>query len=87
MGSDYHPVYGAFLLLLLFVFSRLGFSVLLQLSWNSLCRPGWPHTQRSAYLCLLSAGVKGVRHHAQLAHLLDLRVDSVERQAEAPHAT
>jgi hypothetical protein len=34
------------------------------LSWNSLCRPGWPRTQKSACLCLLSAGIKGVRHHA-----------------------
>jgi hypothetical protein len=33
------------------------------LSWNSLCRPGWPQTQKSACLCLSSAGIKGVRHH------------------------
>ncbi|GAB1299304.1 DNA-directed RNA polymerases I, II, and III subunit RPABC4 [Apodemus speciosus] len=32
------------------------------LSWNSLCRPGWPRTQKSACLCLPSAGIKGVRH-------------------------
>jgi hypothetical protein len=30
------------------------------LSWNSLCRPGWPRTQKSACLCLPSAGIKGV---------------------------
>jgi hypothetical protein len=36
------------------------------LSWNSLCRPGWPWTQKSACLCLLSAGIEGVRHHARL---------------------
>jgi hypothetical protein len=35
-------------------------------SWNSLCRPGWPRTQKSPYLCLPSAGIKGVRHHARL---------------------
>ncbi|GAB1297028.1 Protein tweety homolog 2 [Apodemus speciosus] len=29
------------------------------LSWNSL----WPRTQKSACLCLPSAGIKGVRHH------------------------
>jgi hypothetical protein len=29
----------------------------------SLCRPGWPRTQKSASLCLPSAGIKGVRHH------------------------
>jgi hypothetical protein len=33
------------------------------LSWNSLCRPGWPPTQKSACLCLPNAGIKGVRHH------------------------
>jgi hypothetical protein len=35
------------------------------LSWNSLCRPGWPRTQKFACLCLSSAGIKGVRHHAR----------------------
>jgi hypothetical protein len=33
------------------------------LFWNSLCRPGWPWTQKSVCLCLPSAGIKGVRHH------------------------
>ena len=33
------------------------------LSWNSLCRPGWPRTQKFASLCPPSAGIKGVRHH------------------------
>jgi hypothetical protein len=33
------------------------------LSWNSLCRPGWPWTQKSACLCLPSTRIKGVRHH------------------------
>jgi hypothetical protein len=32
------------------------------LSWNSLCRPGWPGTQKSACLCHPSAGIKGMRH-------------------------
>jgi hypothetical protein len=36
------------------------------LSWNSLCRLGWPQTQKSACLCLQSAGIKGMRHHARL---------------------
>jgi hypothetical protein len=30
---------------------------------NSLWRPGWPQTQKSACLCLPSAGIKGVCHH------------------------
>jgi hypothetical protein len=33
------------------------------LSRNSLCRPGWPQTQKSTCLCLPGAGIKGVRHH------------------------
>ena len=42
-------------------FSRQGFSV--WLSWNSLCRPGSPWTQKFACLCLPSAGFKGMCHH------------------------
>jgi hypothetical protein len=51
-----------------FGFSRQGFSVEPWLSWNSLCRPGWPRTQKSACLCLPSAGIKGVCHHAWLTN-------------------
>jgi hypothetical protein len=58
------------LLLSLFVFCffETGFLciALYRLSWNSFCRPGWPWTQKSACLCLPSAGIKGVRHHARL---------------------
>jgi hypothetical protein len=54
------------LVLFCFCFSRQGFSVQPWLSWNSLCRPGWPQTQKSAFLCLPSAGIKGMCHHAQL---------------------
>ena len=42
------------------------------LSWNSLCRPGWPWTQKSACLCLPSAGIKGVHHHAHLVWIFHL---------------
>jgi hypothetical protein len=45
------------------VFSRQGFSGKPWLSWNSLCRPGWPRTQKSACLCLPSVGIKGMCHH------------------------
>jgi hypothetical protein len=48
---------------ILFCFSRQGFSVYPWLSWNSLCRPGCPQTQKSACLCLPSAGIKGLHHH------------------------
>ena len=30
-----------------------------------LCRPGWPRIQKSTWLCLPSASIKGVHHHAQ----------------------
>jgi hypothetical protein len=47
------------LLIIPFLFiSRQGFSVYPWLSWNSLCRPGWPRTSKSACLCLASAGLK-----------------------------
>jgi hypothetical protein len=52
-----------FIQYLFFGFLRQGFSVYPWLSWNSLCRPGWPRTQKSACLCLPSAGIKGMRHH------------------------
>jgi hypothetical protein len=34
------------------------------LSWNSLCIPVWPQTQRSAYFCLVLR-LKAVCHHAR----------------------
>jgi hypothetical protein len=40
------------------------------LSWNSLCRPGWPRTQKSTCLCLPSAGIKGMCHHCPATHLV-----------------
>jgi hypothetical protein len=45
-----------------FVFFNTGF-LCVALAWNSLCRPGWPWTQRSSCLCLPSAGLNGRRHH------------------------
>jgi hypothetical protein len=58
------------LFVLVFGFSRQGFSVQPWLSWNLLCKPGWPWTQKSACLCLClpSAGIKGVCHHALLLY-------------------
>jgi hypothetical protein len=37
---------------------------------DSLCRPGCPRTHKFACLCLPSAGIKGVRHHAWLCLFL-----------------
>ena len=33
------------------------------LFWDLICKLGWLQTQRSACLCLLSAGIKYVHHH------------------------
>ena len=49
----------------LLAFLKQSFSMMWPwLSWNSLCRPGWPRTQKSACLCLPSAGITGEHHHA-----------------------
>jgi hypothetical protein len=61
--SDIGYYISLYIYLFIFGFSRQGFSVEPWLSWNSLCRPGWPQTQKSACLCLPSAGIKGVCHH------------------------
>jgi hypothetical protein len=57
-------------------FSKQGFSVYLWLSWNLLCRPGWPRTQKSTCLCLPRAGTKGMRRHrpGEDSFLLEIRV-------------
>ena len=52
------------------LFSRQGFSVQPWLSWNSLCRPAWPQSQKSTCLCLLSSWIKGMCHHARLVQPL-----------------
>ena len=36
--------------------------------------PGWPQTQKSVYICLPSAGFKGVRHHRPQCAPLKQRV-------------
>jgi hypothetical protein len=46
-----------------FCFFEAGFLCIVLVSWNSLCRLGWPRTQKSACLCLPSAGIKGMCHH------------------------
>jgi hypothetical protein len=58
-----------YFILFYFWFSETGFLYIVPLSWNSLCRPGWPRTQKSTCLCLPSAGIKGVRHHARLINV------------------
>lgn len=40
------------------------------LSWNSICRPGWSQTQRSACLFLLSTGIKGMCLRALLSSMV-----------------
>ena len=54
-----------FLFLFFFFFFplRQSFSVSPWLSRNLLCRSGCPRTQKSPWLCLLSASIKVVLHH------------------------
>jgi hypothetical protein len=53
-----------FFVFVLFCVCLTGFlCVALTVSWNSLCRPGWPRTQKSTCFCLLSTRIKGVCHH------------------------
>ena len=42
------------------VFWRQNFSVYLWRAQNNLCRPGWPQTQISSSLCLLSTRIEGM---------------------------
>ena len=46
---------------LFFLFSFL--FLFLCIALNSLCTPDWPWTERFICLCLLSVGIKGMRHH------------------------
>jgi hypothetical protein len=58
-----------FFCLFVFLFFKTGFLWAAEqpwLPWNSLFRPGWPWTQKSACLCLPSAEIKGMHHHTQL---------------------
>ena len=55
------------------LFFETGFLCVAWLSWNSLCRPGWPRIQKSACLCLPSAWIKGVCHHTRLINVLTLK--------------
>lgn len=41
-----------------FLFLRQGLTMQSRLTWNSLCRPGWPQSQRFTCLYLLSAELK-----------------------------
>jgi hypothetical protein len=52
-------------------FSRQSFSVQSWLSWNSLCRLGWPRTQKYSCLCLRSAGNTDMCHHCPWRHFLN----------------
>jgi hypothetical protein len=61
-GLARHRLFFVWLVGWFFIFPIQGFLEKPWLSWNPLCRAGWPRTQKSARLCLLSAGVKGVRH-------------------------
>jgi hypothetical protein len=65
-GTSYHSFFCFCFCFVLFFFET-GFLCLALAILNSLCRPGWPQTQKSACLCLPDAGIKGVRHHCPAA--------------------
>lgn len=54
------PLFSNFLAYLLFGFCLFIFEP--WQSWTSLYKPGWPRTQRSTFLCLRGAGIKGMHH-------------------------
>ena len=51
--SPPHPVPLNQFMMLILCSSLQDLTVQLWLSWNSLCRPGWPRTQKSACFCFL----------------------------------
>jgi hypothetical protein len=52
------PLTRTFIKTFLFLFLKQGFSVYPWLSWNLLCRSGWPKIKRSTCLCFERAGIK-----------------------------
>jgi hypothetical protein len=59
------------LFLVLFLFFEIGFlCVALAGCPDTHSSPGWPWTQKSACLCLPSAGIKGMRHHCPAQPML-----------------
>ena len=81
-----HPSFSSItnfaLFVCLFCFGAKGFS---WLSWNSLCGQGCLLTQRSACLCLLSTGVKGVCHNAWPSFTKSFLSVSIQRCVTAKH--
>jgi hypothetical protein len=49
-----------------FVFFQTGFLCIALAIQELTLQTGWPRTQKSACLCLSSAGIKGVSHHTRL---------------------
>ena len=63
MVCGFFMLFVLLLFLVLLLYFETGFYVYPWLSWNSLCRPGWPQIQQSTCLCLPSAGIKGLCYH------------------------
>jgi hypothetical protein len=79
--------YDYLLTYLLIGFSRQVFSVYPWMSWNSLCRPGCPLTQKSSCLCLLSAGIKGMLLDTRHGTLLKRRKNYTKEDREVCYKT
>jgi hypothetical protein len=68
-------IFWLLLLLFWFGFFETGFLCVALAVLNSLCRPGWPRTQKSACLCLRSAAIKGVCHQRSAqSYLFKLKI-------------
>ena len=63
ISSSIHLPENLMMSFFVFCFLRRGFSVYPWMSWILLGRLGWPQTQKSACVCLSSAGIKGMHHH------------------------
>jgi hypothetical protein len=62
-----------FLLVCLFVLFFETAFLCIALAVLELCRPGWPRTQKSTCLCLLSAVIKRILRRALITHLKKYR--------------
>jgi hypothetical protein len=64
-----HLIGSFVVVVVLFLFFETGFLCVALAILNSLCRPGWPRTQKSSCLCIPSVGIKGVHHHCLASRL------------------
>jgi hypothetical protein len=79
--SPFFFLFFSFLFFFLFWFFETEF-LCVWLSWNSLCRPGWPRTKKYAFLCHPSAGIKGMHHHCLASSFPYFALGAAEGQTQ-----